>query len=677
MSKVSVIVCCWNHCEDLTKPFVKNFMDMTNVGDLQVELILFDNGSTDNTWKYLKTVGFDDCIKVVHSDTNLGFGGGNNEALKHAEGKYVLFLNNDVILKQNNWLDVMISEMEKFPKSVIGAEFVSGNSTTEFRGKMRDYINGWCLMIPREFLDKHGAFDKDFGWAYFEDVFLCQKAVENGYKLRKVNTFVEHLGSRSSVDQLNIDEQHKLNKAVYISLMYKLTLKDKKRIVFYVSNVYPFIDSDYEGKGVGGAEASLIQLTRELSKQGFLVDIYNDTALEGEFNGVHYWNCGHYSPFEYCDIFILYRNSYADIAMVNSPCKIFWSCDQETTRDWESSIIPFVDHTIAISEYHKGYLYGHYPFPRGSISVLDLGIKTKDYIDLSEKVPGKLIFCSVPRRGLSYLATLFPRIKELVPEAELFVTSDYRLWGAGPENQEFVDQFSSMPGVHFLGMISRKELVEHQKTSMIMAYPCAYDENFCISAMECIAAGTVPITSNIGALPTTVGESGIVIPHHPSDPKFSDIFIEWAVKLLKDESVRNQFVFDGRKRALEKYGWDNLAKVWADKFLAILNSVMEKYQPLKCKHCGEVFENSFGLFKHTSSVHKISIEASIPRKKLEVYLKTSKRIELSVNGNNWNGTELRVPQDQSGDIIRILTEAYGPGIVVESRIERSVDNPAS
>ena len=35
---------------------------------------------------------------------------------------------------------------------------------------------------------------------------------------------------------------------------------------------------------------------------------------------------------------------------------LFWSCDQHTTNDWEYEVEPYIDATIAISEYHKQYL---------------------------------------------------------------------------------------------------------------------------------------------------------------------------------------------------------------------------------------------------------------------------------------------------------------------------------
>ena len=76
-----------------------------------------------------------------------------------------------------------------------------------------------------------------------------------------------------------------------------------------------------------------------------------------------------------------------------------------------------------------------------------------------------------------------------------------------------------MPGVRFLGKVPRHELVELQKSSKILVYPCTYHEGFCIAAMECIAAGAVPVSTEDFALRTTIGRSGFLINGRPGQPQ--------------------------------------------------------------------------------------------------------------------------------------------------------------
>lgn len=666
--KVSIIVLCWNHCKDLTVPFVKNFLETVNFEKEECELILLNNGSNDETKEYLEELKDTKGIKVLHSTSNKGFGGGNNYCLKSATGEYVLFLNNDVVLEESGWVTKLYNETKK-GKYIVGAMLVKDNSATEFRNQIRPYLNGWCVMYPKSFLDKHGGFHKDFGWAYFEDVELSQRAIRYGYQLKQVDFKIIHLGSKSS-DQFDRAEQFTFNRQVYLNLMYQYERKDKMRIVFHCPGNYPFLDEDYEGRGVGGAEASLILLSRELAKLGHVVDIYNNTTRQGTFNGVNYINLANFSTDDYCDVYVLFRNSYFAVDFVNSPLKIFWSCDQQTTNDWETHIIPHVHKTFTISEYHKKYLLSHYPFNETDIEVVDLGIKPGDYEEVEEKVPGKMIFCSVPKRGLEYLKDLYLAIQKEVSSVSLVITSDYRLWGAGPLNEEFVSQFTGIPGVSFLGKVSREELLKHQKESMVMAYPCTYDENFCISAIECIAAGAVPVTTAIGAMVTTVGESGKLIYKHPNHSGYKEEFVPEVVRLLTDQGYYKEKSEAGRKRALGFYSWNYLAeKQWETRLCAMLKEKMEDILPDKCIKCGKIFENAYEMFRHRNKEHHVVRDSNIGKTvpELDVEIKTKSVVQVSVNSKSWEGKTIVVPQTQAGDIVRILTEAYGSGIIESAK----------
>src|SRR5207244_6817836 len=67
-----------------------------------------------------------------------------------------------------------------------------------------------------------------------------------------------------------------------------------------------------------------------------------------------------------------------------------------------------------------------------------------------------------------------------------------------------------------------------QLEAELMLYPCIFEEMFCISALECMAAGAVPVTTSTGALPTTVGACGILIDLNKKDWKerLADVAVE-------------------------------------------------------------------------------------------------------------------------------------------------------
>lgn len=65
--------------------------------DFSFEVVFEDNASTDGSVDYLRDKNYSDKlnIRIVESDDNLGFAGGNNVGVDACEGKYIVLLNND------------------------------------------------------------------------------------------------------------------------------------------------------------------------------------------------------------------------------------------------------------------------------------------------------------------------------------------------------------------------------------------------------------------------------------------------------------------------------------------------------------------------------------------------------------------------------------------------------
>ena len=659
--EVSIITLTYlNNWSVYTEDFVKQVLSMTDGVDFEV--IVVDNGTKPPVEKCASSIVKNDSrVKIVTPKSNLGFSGGNNFGARFASGKNLLFVNDDVVIHNPDWLKKLLRA--KNDGTFVGAQLISGNSLTEYRLSDVDYLGGWCVLMTRHEYNAVGGWDTDFGKGFFEDVWMSVKMVNAGKKLVGVDCGLEHLGSKT-VSKVGPSELTKFAKTVYLS---KMSMSESKPSVAFYYNGYSFSDSDYEGRGVGGAEGALIQLAREMVLNNWHVEVFNGGNMSGYFNGVLYKNISEFNPLEYRDVFVLWRDFYPNLDAIFAKTKIFFSCDQQTSGDWNTDIFPHVDGVVAISQFHRDYMASHYNITKDDITVMDLGIKKSDYAKILPKIKGKMIYCSVPGRGLKYLPYAYAEIKKKVPYASLYITSDYTLWGSqDPLNKEYIDMFLSLPDVHFLGKVSREELVFHQLTSEIMAYPCDYEENFCISAMECIAAGAVPVTFNIGAMGTTVGDSGIVINTKVSSNPETAIqtFILSICNLLQDENTRNSMEERGKFRAMNSYSWDYLGKNYSDLFKKIMKDC-EDLDMQTCEICEETFTCAFDMFKHRSEKHitKYIMPNSLS-KDIIVTVSTRRKVELSINNMSWNGKELKMPKESLSDVIRILKEAYGDDIVL-------------
>lgn len=334
-----------------------------------------------------------------------------------------------------------------------------------------------------------------------------------------------------------------------------------------------------ENEGLGGAEATVVYLTREWARMGHDVTVYGATDAPSYSQGVKYEQAEMFSPTADRDVFILHRCPALPITMkrVQAGVKIFFSCDQGTVGQWVSDIYPYIHQVFTISEYHKQYLYLYQNARKRDMKtgrqlmyVTDLGIVKKDYDKQVKKIPGKLIYCSQPERGLVYALEMFREVKARVPHAELVVTADHRLWGKPYTGVSpvLMSIAKGTEGVTYLGKIPRKDLVRHQLESEIMFYPCVYDENFCISAAECQAAGAVPVTTSMGAMRTTVknGETGVVLESNPLDPVYRRQFVDSVVNLLKNPGLLETLRENGKARAFKEFDWRVIATKWIDQF---------------------------------------------------------------------------------------------------------------
>ena len=90
MPEISVIILNYNGGK-----WLRGCLDAlaAQTGAPPFEILLFDNGSSDDSVGLARAYYPD--VRIVRSDTNLGFAEGNNTAARHARGAWLAFLNND------------------------------------------------------------------------------------------------------------------------------------------------------------------------------------------------------------------------------------------------------------------------------------------------------------------------------------------------------------------------------------------------------------------------------------------------------------------------------------------------------------------------------------------------------------------------------------------------------
>lgn len=316
--------------------------------------------------------------------------------------------------------------------------------------------------------------------------------------------------------------------------------------------------SDIFGKngriGVGGAELALLTLCEGWTNLGYEVVLYNnpkrqDMIFEQE-------KVSNFEKQGKRDVLIVFREPSAKILHANGK-KVFFSCDQYTTGDF-AHFSKFVEKVVTISPHHSNYFEKTYGI-KDAITI-DIPVRSWEYEEKIEKIENRLIFTSVPDRGLEIVAKTFSQIRDIIPSVSLVITSDYRLWGANsPMNNQYIQMFIRQRNVEFLGAIPRDRLIQEQLKAQIHYYPATYPELFCIAVAESQVAGVLPITTPIGALETT--NMGVIINGDAREPIVQQAFVNKTIEYLQNQSLVS-IQKELREKARKRFSLERILKIW-------------------------------------------------------------------------------------------------------------------
>jgi hypothetical protein len=223
--RVSIIIVTWN-----ALPLLKQCLpSVVATAYDNLEIILADNASTDGSADWVRRRYPD--VRIVRHPENWLFCRGNNEAVPHATGEFVMLLNNDVEVPPG-WLNPLVDEMTAHPDVAAvqpkllqhgsrshfeyagasggfldryGYPFTRGRiffTIEEDRGQYDDacdvfWATGAAILLRRTVLMEVGLLDERFAM-HMEEIDLCWRLQRAGYRVRvQPSSTVYHIGGGS------------------------------------------------------------------------------------------------------------------------------------------------------------------------------------------------------------------------------------------------------------------------------------------------------------------------------------------------------------------------------------------------------------------------------------------------------------------------------------------------
>jgi GT2 family glycosyltransferase len=221
LKEIAVAVLNWNG-QKLLEEFLPSVVKHSALADVY----LVDNNSSDESVSYV-TETFP-TVKIIQTNSNLGYAGGYNFALAEIKNPFIVLLNSD-IETTDNWLDAPLNVLKE--DSTVGAcqpkiKAYKDKDSFEYAGAAGGYIDylgypfcrgrlfeelekdngqyedtkevfwasGACLFVNRKAFFDAGELDETF-FAHMEEIDLCWRMKNEGYKIVYTSkSSVFHLG---------------------------------------------------------------------------------------------------------------------------------------------------------------------------------------------------------------------------------------------------------------------------------------------------------------------------------------------------------------------------------------------------------------------------------------------------------------------------------------------------
>lgn len=246
---ISVVIVSWNVREHL-KTALKSIKEHTE--GLEYEVIVVDNASHDGSAQMVEEEF--PWVKLIASNTNLGFGKANNRGAELATGDVIFILNDDVVFTENSLKKVHEKVMNEKDIGVLGYHLTNPDGSHQdsvrrypklldqliiltklhnffpnlapvkrYLAQDIDYtqeqdveqLMGACMIMRREVYEKASGFDERF-FVWFEEVDL-EKRIKEEQGLRVVYsplTEMIHVKGASFGQVMSVKLQRMFNKSM-------------------------------------------------------------------------------------------------------------------------------------------------------------------------------------------------------------------------------------------------------------------------------------------------------------------------------------------------------------------------------------------------------------------------------------------------------------------------------
>ncbi|HLH62730.1 MAG TPA: cysteine--tRNA ligase [Ktedonobacteraceae bacterium] len=190
-----------------------------------IELVIVDNGSTDETLPYLQALarhrdlrgenGQPVGLQVLFADHNMGFAAGRNATMRASRGHYIVLIDTSIEVKGNIWEPLAMTLADR-NMGVVGPYGLVTEDLREFAeaaGPDVDAVEGYLMAFRRELLAEVGWIDERFRFYRLMDIYYSFFFKTSGYRVLAVPEVAERIEKHPHREWFSLSEEERATKS--------------------------------------------------------------------------------------------------------------------------------------------------------------------------------------------------------------------------------------------------------------------------------------------------------------------------------------------------------------------------------------------------------------------------------------------------------------------------------
>jgi cysteinyl-tRNA synthetase len=193
-------------------------------GDRSVEIVIVDNGSTDDTIAYLQSLARDGLrdqdgrkvpLQVLFADHDMGFAAGRNATMRASRGRFVMLLDTSIELAGDIWAPLRRALSDEHI-GLAGPYGLVTDDLKEFResdGPDVDAVEGYLMSFRRTLLPEIGPFEEKFRFYRLLDIYESFMVKTSGYRVVALPEVASLIVKHPHLEWFSLSEEERATKS--------------------------------------------------------------------------------------------------------------------------------------------------------------------------------------------------------------------------------------------------------------------------------------------------------------------------------------------------------------------------------------------------------------------------------------------------------------------------------